>query len=153
MGEIHSLDDVDHRILNMLLENGRISYVDMGKELGMTRVAVSERVKVLQEQGVIEGFTVTLNLNKIGKPISAFFSIDVEMNDFEAIAIDLAQDPDVLSIYQMTGPSTLHVHAALESMESLEKFITERLYSVKGIKKVESQILLRRFKSRGGVRP
>ena len=153
MEETYELDEVDRHILNMLLENGRMSYVEMGKEVGMTRVAVSERVKTLQEQGVIEGFTVTLNLNKISKPISAFFNIDVEMNEFEAIAISLAQDPDVLSIYQMTGPSTLHVHAALESMEELEKFITARLYSVKGIKKVESQILLRRFKSRGGVRP
>jgi len=147
------LDDIDRKIIEMLLENSRMSYVDMGRELGMTRVAVSERVKALQDRGVIESFTITLNLQKIGKPISAFFSIDVETGAFEAIARDLADDPNVVSVYQMTGPSSLHVHAVLADMEALEKFISERLYSVKGIKTVESQILLRRFKSRGGVRP
>lgn len=147
------MDDIDKRIVEMLLENSRMSYVDMGKELGMTRVAVSERVKALQDRGVIEGFTVTLNLQKIGKPISAFFNIDVETYYFDSIAADLAQDPNVVSVYQMTGPSTLHVHAVLEDMTALEKFISERLYAVQGIKKVESQILLRRFKSRSGIRP
>lgn len=147
------MDDTDQRIIEMLLENSRISYMDMGKELGLSRVAVRERVKNLQDEGVIEDFTVTLNLEKIGKKVSAFFNIEVEPLYFEAIAEELAGDSNVVSIYQMTGPSTLHVHAVLSDMKSLEQFIYKKLYSVKGITKVENQVLLRRFKNRVGVRP
>lgn len=147
------MDDIDNRILEMLLENSRISYVDMGKELGLSRVAVRERVRNLQEQGIIQDFTITLNLEKMGKKVSAFFNIEVEPFYFETIAEELAGDPNVVSIYQMTGPSTLHVHAVLQDMKELERFIYRKLYSVKGINKVENQVLLRRFKSSGGVRP
>lgn len=147
------MDDIDHKIIGMLLANSRISYVDMGKALGLSRVAVRERVKNLQDEGVIEDFTVTLNLKKTGKHISSFFNIEVEPYYLEAIATELANDPDVVSIYQMTGPSTLHVHAVLNDMEDLERFIYQKLYAVKGISKVENQVLLRRYKSRGGIRP
>ncbi|MGI6450607.1 MAG: Lrp/AsnC family transcriptional regulator [Desulfitobacteriia bacterium] len=147
------MDDIDQRIIEMLLENSRMSYVDMGKVLGLSRVAVRERVKNLQEQGIIQDFTITLNQEKMGKKVSAFFNIEVEPYYFETIAKELARNPHVVSIYQMTGPSTLHVHAVLKDMESLEHFIYRKLYSQKGIKKVENQVLLRRFKSRGGIRP
>lgn len=147
------MDEVDNIIINMLLENSRISYVDMGKELGLSRVAVRERVKALQDKGIIEDFTITLNLEKIGKKVSAFFNIEVEPYHLEAIGNELSKDPNVVSIYQMTGPSTLHVHAVIKDMKALEHFIYNKLYSFKGINKVETQVLLRRFKSRGGLRP
>lgn len=147
------MDDIDRKILKMLLANSRISYVDMGKELGLSRVAVRERVKNLQEQEIIDDFTITLNLEKMGKKVSAFFNIEVEPFYFETVAETLANEPNVVSVYQMTGPSTLHVHAVLQDMTELGEFIYKELYSQKGIKKVENQVLLRRYKSRGGLRP
>lgn len=147
------MDDIDRKILKMLLANSRISYVDMGKELGLSRVAVRERVKNLQEEEIIDDFTITLNLEKMGKKVSAFFNIEVEPFYFETVAETLANEPNVVSVYQMTGPSTLHVHAVLQDMTELGEFIYKELYSQKGIKKVENQVLLRRYKSRGGLRP
>ncbi len=147
------MDELDQKIVKMLLDNSRISYVNMAKELGLSRVAIRERVKALQNDGIIEDFTITLNLEKMGKKISAFFNIEVEPYYLESIANELARDENVVSIYQMTGPSTLHVHSVIKDMEALEQFIYKKLYSVKGITKVENQVLLRRFKSRGGLRP
>jgi Lrp/AsnC family leucine-responsive transcriptional regulator len=147
------MDETDKRIIAMLLKNSRVSYVDLGKELGLSRVAARERVKNLLDKGIIQDFTITLNLERMGQQVSAFFNIEVEPFYLEAIAEKLARDPNVVSIYQMTGPSNLHVHAVLKDKESLEQFIYRKLYAVKGIKKVDNQILLRRFKSRGGVRP
>lgn len=147
------MDEIDQKIIEMLLKNSRTSFVDMSKELGLSRVAVRERVKALEEKGIIEEFTILLNQEKIGKPISVFLNIDVETLYLESIANTLAENPDIVSTYQMTGPSTLHVHAVLPSVEALEKLLYQQLYPIKGIKTVESQILLRRFKSRGGIRP
>ncbi|RAK20418.1 AsnC family transcriptional regulator [Anoxybacillus vitaminiphilus] len=146
------LDDIDRKILSLLTENGRMSYVDIGKELNLSRVSVRERINQLVENGVIEKFTVVINSEKVGKSVSAFFEVDCEPAYLVEVAQKLADNPNVASCYQMTGPSTLHMHVLVEDFASLEKFVNNELYSLKGITRVESHILLRRFKSRSGLK-
>lgn len=142
----------DKKILELLTNNGRLSYVDIGKELGLSRVAVRERVNKLIEDEVIEQFTVVINSSKVGKEVSAFFEIDCDPSSLVQVAEALADNPSVASCYQMTGPSTLHTHVLVDNFEALERFINEELYSLEGITRVESNILLRRFKSRRGLK-
>ena len=146
------IDDIDRRILQLLIENGRMSYVDIGKELNLSRVSIRERVYHLTENGVIEKFTVVINSDKVGKSVSAFFEVDCEPSALVSVAETLANNPRVASCYQMTGPSTLHMHVLVEDFVKLENFINEELYSLEGITRVESHILLRRFKSRTGLK-
>ena len=152
MGEKMKLDTIDHRILELLSENGRMSYVDIGKELNLSRVAIRERVNQLIQSGVIEKFSVVINSEKVGKAVSAFFEVDCEPSFLVSVAENLANNPRVASCYQMTGPSTLHMHVLVEDFIALENFINEELYSLEGITRVESHILLRRFKSRTGLK-
>jgi Lrp/AsnC family transcriptional regulator, leucine-responsive regulatory protein len=146
------LDDIDKKILQLLTENGRMSYVDIGKELNLSRVAIRERVNQLMDNGVIEKFSVVINSEKVGKGVSAFFEVDCEPASLVRVAEALANNPQVASCYQMTGPSTLHMHVLVEDFVKLENFINEELYSLEGITRVESHILLRRFKSRTGLK-
>lgn len=146
------LDDIDRKIIELLVENGRLSYVELGKRVNLSRVAVRDRVDQLMERGVIEKFTAVINSEKVGKQVSAFFEVDVEPKQLVEVAQNLANNPNVASIYQMTGPSTLHMHVLVEDFGKLENFINEELYSVKGITRVESHVLLRRFKSRSGLK-
>lgn len=146
------LDDIDKQILQLLTANGRMSYADIGKELNLSRVSIRERVHHLIERGVIEKFSVVINSEKVGKNVSAFFEVDCEPASLVEVAEHLANHPNVASCYQMTGPSTLHMHVLVEDFSKLESFINEELYSLEGITRVESHILLRRFKSRTGLK-
>ncbi|KAB8138215.1 Lrp/AsnC family transcriptional regulator [Gracilibacillus oryzae] len=146
------IDEKDRKILDLLAKNGRMSYVDIGKELGLSRVAIRERVNQLIDNGIIEGFSVIINSEKVGKKVSAFFEVDCEPASLVRVAQSLADHPSVASCYQMTGPSTLHMHVLVEDFTNLESFINEELYSLEGITRVESHILLRRFKSRKGLK-
>jgi Lrp/AsnC family transcriptional regulator, leucine-responsive regulatory protein len=146
------MDQIDKSILELLVDNGRLSYVDIGKELGLSRVAVRERVAKLIDDNVIEQFTVVINSSKAGKEVSAFFNIDCEPGSLVQVAEALAENPNVASCYQMTGPSTLHTHVLVDNHSALERFINEELYALKGITRVDSHILLRRFKSRRGLK-
>jgi len=146
------IDHIDRKILEILAENSRMSYVDIGKELNLSRVAIRERVNQLIEAGVIEKFSVVINSEKVGKSVSAFFEVDCEPSSLVSVAENLANNPRVASCYQMTGPSTLHMHVLVEDFIALENFINEELYSLEGITRVESHILLRRFKSRTGLK-
>lgn len=146
------IDEMDKKIINILIQNSRISFAEMGKELNLSRVAIRERVNNLREKGVIEAFTVVVNSEKVGKQVSAFFEVDCEPMYLVEVAQKLADNENVASCYQMTGPSTLHMHVLVDDFLSLEKFINEELYALEGISRVESHILLRRFKSRRGLK-
>ncbi|MFD1017583.1 Lrp/AsnC family transcriptional regulator [Thalassobacillus hwangdonensis] len=146
------IDDTDKRIIELLVEDGRMSYADISKELDLSRVAVRSRVNQLMEAGVIEKFSCIVNSEKVGKGVSAFFEVDCEPRALVEVAENLANNPNVASCYQMTGPSTLHMHVLVGDFTELESFVNNELYALEGITRVESHILLRRFKSRSGLK-
>lgn len=147
-----SLDETDRRIIQALHQNGRISYTDLGKEIGLSRVAVQSRINALMDEGVIERFTAVINPEKIGISVSAFFNVEVEPKYLQQVANTLADEPVVTSLYHMTGPSKLHMHALFADNKEMEQFMKEKLYVLPGITSVDSQVLITRYKSRMGMR-
>jgi len=146
------LDQIDHLILSLLHDNGRISYTDIGKEVGISRVAVQMRINTMIESGIIEKFTAVINPGKIGKTVSAFFNIDVEPKHLEEVAKLLADESAVSSLYHMTGPSKLHMHGIFADNQEMEQFLTDKLYAIQGVVSVDCQILIKRYKSRMGMK-
>ena len=146
------IDDIDKRILEMLHENSRISYTDLGKEIGLSRVAVQARINNLIEKGIIEKFTTVINPTKIGMHVSAFFNVEVEPQYLEEVAQKLAEEHAVTSLYHMTGPSKLHMHGIFKNNQEMEKFLTKKLYPMRGVVSVDCQILIKRYKSRMGMK-
>ena len=147
------IDEIDKKILKVLEDNGRMSYAELGRKLDLTRVSIRERIVKLREKGIIEKFTVVVNPEKVDKKLSAFFEIDVDPNHLDEVATKLAEEERVYSLYLMTGASTLHMHSLLRDHDELEEFLIEKIYSQKGITRVKSNIILKRYKSReGGAR-
>jgi DNA-binding Lrp family transcriptional regulator len=146
------LDEIDRQILDALHENSRISYTDLGKKIGLSRVSVQARINSLIEAGVIERFTVVINPAKVGIQVSAFFNVDIEPIYLEQVAEKLAKEPSITSLYHMTGPSTLHMHGIFSNNHEMERFLLEKLYTMPGIVRVETQMLLKRYKSRMGMK-
>lgn len=146
------LDEIDRNILSLLHENSRFSYTDIGKEVGISRVAVQMRINTLIENGIIEKFTTVINPTKIGITVSAFFNIDVEPKYLEKVADLLALETPVTSLYHMTGPSKLHMHGIFSDNQEMEAFLTDKLYAIEGVVSVDCQILIKRYKSRMGMK-
>lgn len=146
------IDDIDRRIIKILNLNGRISYTDLAKEIGLSRVAVQARINALQDSGVIERFTAVINPEKIGIGVSAFFNVEVEPKHLHEAATALAEEPAVTSLYHMTGPSKLHMHGLFHNNQEMEMFLKEKLYKLPGITSVDCQVLITRYKSRMGMR-
>jgi len=146
------IDHIDKQILEKLHENSRISYTDLGKEIGLSRVAVQARINNLIEKGIIEKFTTVINPTKIGIHVSAFFNVEVEPQYLEEVAQKLAEEHAVTSLYHMTGPSKLHMHGIFKNNQEMEKFLTKKLYPMRGVVSVDCQILIKRYKSRMGMK-
>lgn len=146
------LDETDKQILTILHEEGRISYTDLGKRVDLSRVAVQARINQLIEAGVIEKFTAVINPAKIGIHVSVFFNVEVEPQFLEEVALKLEEDPAVTSLYHMTGPSKLHMHGIFANDQEMEEFLTKRLYPLRGVVSVDCQMLIKRYKSRMGMK-
>jgi DNA-binding Lrp family transcriptional regulator len=151
-GSTVDLDDTDRQIIKELNANGRISYTELAKKIGLSRVAVQARVNALQESGVIERFTAVINPERIGIAVSAFFNVEVEPKYLHEAADRLSTEPFVTSLYHMTGPSKLHMHGLFRSNAEMESFLKEKLYVLPGIMGVDCQVLINRYKSRMGMR-
>lgn len=147
-----TLDDIDAKIVELLNEDGRMSFTDLSKEVKLSRVAVQARVNNLLETGVIERFSAVINPEKIGIKVSAFFNVEVAPKYLQQAAETLAADPNVSSLYHMTGPSKLHMHGLFKDNQEMEVFLEERLYTLPGIMSVDCQILIKRYKSRIGMK-
>ncbi|MCY8488855.1 Lrp/AsnC family transcriptional regulator [Bacillus atrophaeus] len=146
------VDDIDKQILTILHEEGRVSYTDLGKRVGLSRVAVQSRINQLIETGVIEKFTAVINPAKIGIHVSVFFNVEVEPQYLEEVALQLEEEPAVTSLYHMTGPSKLHMHGIFANDQEMEEFLTKRLYPLQGVVSVDCQMLIKRYKSRMGMK-
>lgn len=120
-----TLDERDKQILSLLHEDGRMSYTDLGKQVGLSRVAVQARIQQLIEAGVIERFTAVINPVKVGIHVSVFFNVEVEPKFLEAVALQLEKETAVTSLYHMTGPSKLHMHGIFQHEQEMETFLTK----------------------------
>ena len=163
-----TFDQIDQQILDLLIENSRISLIDISEQVGLppshistiassgtvglSRVAVKNRIDALEKSGVIEQYTVILNPEKVGRNVSVFFDIQVTPSALHQVADALIAEEAVTDVYLMTGASKLHVHAVLEMNQDLEHFVLEKLYPLPGIERVSSDLIVSRIKTRKGIR-
>jgi len=144
---LEELEPIDREIVKLLLKNCRISNAEIARRVHLSRVAVRERIQNLVQKGIIQEFTVILNASALGYNIAAFFEIEVQPDKLEVVAQELARQEQVNIVYHMTGPSSLHVHAYLKDSDHLATFMRDHIYSIPGVQRVNSCLLLRRFKS------
>jgi len=141
------LDDVDCKIIELLQKNARMSNAEIARQVHMTRVAVRDRIKHLVESKVIQEFSVVINAKALGYTVPAFFEIEVLPDKIISTAQELAKRPEVTVVYQMTGPTSLHVHAYLKDPQHLATFMRDNVFSIPGVQKVTNYLLLQQFKS------
>ncbi len=147
------LDEIDIEILNILSKNGRESYIEIGRQVNLSRVSVKARIDSMLEEGVIESFSVIINPEKKGQSTSVFFDIKIVPEYLYRIANKLKKMDFITDIYHMTGNSKLHVHGVFVDKDELKVFLEETLYKMQGIENVNCDMIVSRIKRRKGIRP
>lgn len=143
----NNLDGVNNKIINILLEDGRISLTDLSKKVGISRGLVANRIKDLENSEVIKKFTVLVSPEYFRKPLPVFFDIKVAPEYLIESAKILTDYDDIVVVYQMSGNSALHVHGYFEDINEVYSFIDQKLNTLAGIQDIQTQFLLKKFKS------
>lgn len=149
---IRDLDEVDRKILTLLSENSRMSYVDIGEEVGLSRVAVKNRVLALEERGVIEKYTVIINPQKISRTISAYFEIAINPANYDDVVGLMMRNHYITKVYQVTGSSKFHVHAILNDEEEMDDLLKNVIYKLPGLQDIYVNVILTRIKDVKNIR-
>ncbi len=117
------LDAIDRKILRQLATDGRASYQAIADEVGLSRPAVMERVKRLEEAGHISGYGARVNRAKAGFPVTAFVAVRYANSDYsgeEPQMRALAQHPEVLECHHVAGEDCYILKVAAPDLESLQ---------------------------------
>lgn len=149
---LRGLDEVDRTIINLLTKNARMSYVDIGEAVGLSRVAVKSRINLLENKGIIEEYTTIINPQKISSAVSSYFEIEVEPKNLQNVVQILNSNDTVTQIYQVSGKCKLHVHSVAEDNDAMELFLNEVMYRLPGIVSLDCNIILSRIKDIKGLR-
>ena len=120
--KLNGLDEKDNQIVNLLLENARMSYSDIGNLVGLTRVAVKNRVKSLEEKGVIKGYHAAIDPLVVPEMQTYITFVQTEPGAYDAISEKLRAEKAVVMLCQTSGDSCLHAVCVAETIQEMRDF-------------------------------
>lgn len=139
------LDRIDMRILRLLRQDGRMSHAAIAKDVGLSGPAVHDRVKKLEQQGAIAGYTAVLDPEIMGRPNVAFCLVTLsEGNEFasdDPIVAQICEEPDVLEFHRVAGQDCYLLKIRTATNRDLEKLL-RRIRSVRGVARSRTTIVL-----------
>ena len=149
---LDGLDALDQKIVQLLIENARISYSDIGEKIGISRVAVKARIQTLEQKGIIEEYTTVINPQKISGAVSCYFEIETAPDCLAQVTQILDRHDTVTQIYRVTGRDKLHVHAVAASAEEMETVLHTVIDTLPGVQSCSCNMILSRIKDIKGLR-
>lgn len=149
---LEGLDELDQRIVRLLIDNARMSYSDIGQQVGISRVAVKARIQALEQRGIIEEYTTIINPQKISGAVSCYFEIETQPDSFGKVVEILNDNETITQIYRVTGKNKLHVHAVASSAEEMETLMREVIDPLPGVIDSSCNMILSRIKDIKGLR-
>jgi Lrp/AsnC family transcriptional regulator, leucine-responsive regulatory protein len=120
------LDETGWRLLSELQQNARLSYKELGQRVGLSLPSVAERVRKMEEAGIITGYHAEVNLDGLGLPILAIIRLGSFVGEScGRVAAQASKIPEVLECYKVTGTDCAVVKVVAASMPHLEQIIEQ----------------------------
>tara|TARA_B100001142_G_scaffold67399_1_gene67208 strand:+ start:6038 stop:6499 length:462 start_codon:yes stop_codon:yes gene_type:complete len=139
---MQKLDSIDSRILVLLSEDGRASASNIAADIGLSVPAAADRIKKLQESGVIAGFKPIINSKKINLDITAFITVYSESSkNFEKVVHNANTNKNIMKCYTTTGDGSHLLLVKVENTERLEKLL-RTIQGWPGVSRTQTQIVL-----------
>lgn len=151
---ICSMDAIDCQIIRALQQNGRISNQDLADLVGLSPSPCLRRVRRLEDDGVITGYSAEVDQTKYGLPVDVFVSISLTSQTdtaLRAFETSVQRLDEVMECYLMTGSRDYLLRVVCDGLSSYERFTREQLTTLPGIRSIESSFALGCVKQRGAL--
>jgi len=121
--QTYSIDELDRKILRLLSTDSRLSFRKISSLLGVSTATVAERIKKLEEKGVIKSYTLKLDHEKLGYELSAIIEVTVSKGKLVEVEKKIAEMKNVCAVYDVTGLTDAFIVAKFKSREELNRFV------------------------------
>jgi DNA-binding Lrp family transcriptional regulator len=139
------LDETDKQLIEALQEDGRLSMRALADMVGVALGTVSNRLGKLEENGVITGYTVTLDADKVGWEMSVIVGLRIVKGELLPVQRLIANDPRVFAVYDVTGEMDSLVFARVSDRDDLDDF-TKTVLSTEGVERSTTMVVLNTVK-------
>ena len=144
------MDAIDRQILSLLQQDGRRTYDDIGREVGLSAPSVSRRIERLREKGALRGFTAVVDPGALGWGTEALVELFYAQGTLlDEVAQTLADHPEVVEAWSVTGEADAIARVRTEDNADLERLIMD-LQRTDHVIRTRSQVVLSPLVSRGG---
>jgi Lrp/AsnC family leucine-responsive transcriptional regulator len=140
------MDSIDRKIVAILQSQGRIKMADLSERVGLSATPCARRVAMLEEAGVISGYSARVDQAKLGLPVTIFVAVELDNQSTDALqAFERAvrQFDQVMECYLMTGTRDILLRVVAQDLNDFDRFLEERLMRVSGIRNTRSSFTLR----------
>lgn len=148
------MDETDRRLLRLLQRDGRMTNVELSRQAHLSQAAVFERVKKLQREGVIEGYTVRLNPEKLDRGLLIFVEITLDRTNqaiFDDFAVAVRRVPDIIECNMIAGGFDYLIKARVSDMAAYRTFLGETLVSLPGVRQTRTYTVMEEVKTSGDI--
>ena len=136
------MDKLDQRILELIKDNARLSYSEIGKSVGISRVAVKKRMDAMENSGVIRGYRTVIDEEQAQEGIRYTIDIEALQEEYLNVVKTLQDDPKLEEIYSTTGEGRIHCVGRSRNKSTMEAHVNYLFNHTKGIRKVSWHILM-----------
>ncbi len=152
VNSLQHLDEIDVTLLEILQKNGRTRRNDLAQTVGLSIPSVSERLRKMEESGVIIGYTTFVDPKKVGKDITAFITVTVDTSKHYSSFLDHAKANDeILEIHSVTGTGTHLLKIRTENTSSLERLLA-KIQAWSGVVATTTSIVLSTMKETNKIK-
>lgn len=144
-----NLDKLDLQIIQAMMEDAEISYADLGKKLFVSGGTIHVRIKKLEEQKVVKGKKLSVDLKLLGYDVIAFIGIYLEKSSlYDSVARELKKIPQIVRLNYTTGNYSMFAEIVCKDILQLRFVLHDELQKIKGIERTETFISLEESFSR-----
>ncbi|MCJ7450396.1 MAG: Lrp/AsnC family transcriptional regulator [Candidatus Nanohaloarchaeota archaeon QJJ-9] len=140
MSEEYNLDSLDRKILTELQNNGRKSFRKIAEEVDSTAVTVINRVEKMEDNNVIDGYSVDINFAEIGYKAVAAIEIVAQGQNLPEVEEMLSNHPNITAVYKITGNTDILIVAKFKKREDLSSFVVDELLDRDEIEKTITHV-------------
>ena len=151
---VSTLDRTDTRILRLVQENGRIPIAELAATVSLSPSACARRIRLLEDRGVIHGYTARVDQAAVGLPMVAFVLVSMSRKSeeiFAAFDAAISKAPEVMDAYLMTGRDDYLLRVVVADLPAYESFVKQRLTRFPGVLQVETHFVLRHVTARAAL--
>lgn len=141
------MDELDYRIVDLLQRDGRATQLEISRTVGLSQPAVAERIRKLEERGVITSYTARVDAAKLGKDITAFIGVSIEHPKyFDGFARKVLAMPEVLEAHRVAGQDSYILKVRTSNTKTLDTLLVETLRTISGVTRTHTTIVLSSIK-------